>query len=438
MSLVLKLRSERAELNTQLQALAKLEAEGTALSAEQLSQFADLEAQINALTEKLGRAEAAERSAAASAVPVDESAQGVTGPPESRVEGPYAPKPAPGAKMAQMVRLLAAAQGNQLQAAQMAKEGGFPADVHMALSTVTAGAGGVLVPENMSSEVIESLRPRSVVRGLGAVSLPLNNGNMTIPRINGNTSVSYLGTETDISLTDMTFDDLKLSAKKAAAIVPISNDLLAFSGANPRVDQMVANDLTISMGLSEDLHFLRADGTGNLPKGLRHWALPGNVVTAPAGVTLSDLDLFLGGLMLRLEAANANMESCGWVMAPRTIRWLGSLRDGNGNKAYPEIEMGMLKGYPFRLTTQIPTNLGAGSNESEIYFADFADCYIGEEQGLIISFSQEASYKDGAGEWVSAFQRDQTLVRVIAKHDFGPRHVESVAVGVGITWGAGM
>ena len=57
---------------------------------------------------------------------------------------------------------------------------------------------------------------------------------------------------------------------------------------------------------------------------------------------------------------------------------------------------------------------------------------------MIISFSQEASYKDGAGEWVSAFQRDQTLVRVIAKHDFGPRHVESVAVGVGITWGAGM
>lgn len=438
MSLVLKLRSERAELNTQLQALAKIEADGAALSAEQLTQFTDLEAQINALTDKLSRAEAAERSAAASAVPVSESAQGITGPPESRVEGPYTPKAKPGAKMAQMVRLLAAAQGNQQDAARMAKEGGFPADVHMALSTVTAGAGGVLVPENMSSEVIESLRPRSVVRGLGAVSLPLNNGNMTIPRINGNTSVTYLGTETDISITDMSFEDLKLSAKKAAAIVPISNDLLAFSGASPRVDQMVANDLTVSMGLSEDLHFLRADGTGNLPKGLRHWALPGNVVTAPAGVTLEALDLYLGGLMLRLEAANASMESCGWVMAPRTIRWLQSLRDGNGNKAYPEIEMGMLKGYPFRLTTQIPVNLGAGSNESEIYFADFADCYIGEEQGLIISFSNEASYKDGGGEWVSAFQRDQTLVRVIAKHDFGPRHVESVAVGVGITWGAGM
>ena len=127
MSLVLKLRSERAELNTQLQALAKIEADGAALSAEQLTQFTDLEAQINALTDKLSRAEAAERSAAASAVPVSESAQGITGPPESRVEGPYTPKAKPGAKMAQMVRLLAAAQGNQQDAARMAKEGGFPA-----------------------------------------------------------------------------------------------------------------------------------------------------------------------------------------------------------------------------------------------------------------------------------------------------------------------
>lgn len=438
MSLVLKLRSERAELNTKLQALAKIESEGGSLDADQLKQFTDLESQINGLTDKISRAEAAERSAAASAVPVNESAQGITSPPESRVEGPYTPKSAPGAKMAQMVRLLVAAQGNQHQAAQMAKEGGFPGDVHMALSTVTPGAGGVLVPQNMSAEVIESLRPASVVRDLGAVSLPLNNGNMTLPRINSNTSVSYIGSETDIPLTDMSFADLKLSAKKAAAIVPISNDLLAFSGANPRVDQMVSNDLIVSMGLSQDLHFIRADGTGNLPKGLRYWALPANVVAAPAGTTLADIDLYLGGLMLRLEAANANMARCGWVMAPRTIRWLGSLRDGNGNKAYPEIEQRMLKGYPFRLTTQIPTNLGAGSNESEIYFADFADCYIGEEQGLVISFSQEASYKDGNGDMVSAFQRDQTLVRVIAKHDFGPRHVESIAVGTAVTWGAGM
>ncbi|AHY43829.1 phage major capsid protein [Stutzerimonas decontaminans] len=438
MSKVLQLRSERAQLNTELQALAKLEADGTSLNAEQLAKFGELEAQINTLSDKISRAESAERAAASSAVPVNEGAQGITSPPGSRVEGPYNQPTKPDVAMAQMVRLLVQAQGNQQQAAELAKANGFGADVHMALSTVTPGAGGTLVPENFSSGVIESLRPKSVVRRMGAVSLPLNNGNMTLPRINGNTSVSYIGTEQDIPLTEMTFADLKLSAKKAAAIVPISNDLLAFSGVNPRVDALVSSDLATSMGLSEDLHFIRGPGVDPLPKGLRYWAPAGHIVAQPAGVTLADVDTFLGGLMLRLEVANVDLAACGWIMHPRTIRWLQSLRDGNGNKAYPEIDAGLLKGYKWALTTQIPTNLGAGGNESEIYFVNFADCYIGEVEQLAIAISTEASYKDGEGNVVSAFQRDQTLIRVVSKHDFGPRHVESIAIGTGVTWGAGM
>ncbi|MCG6541742.1 phage major capsid protein [Pseudomonas sp. KSR10] len=438
MSKVLQLRSERAELNTKLQALAKLEAEGTNLSAEQLQEFTSLESQIADISAKLTRAESAEKSAAMSAVPVTEGAQGIQGPPASRMGGGDGKEHIPGAKMAQMVRLLAAAQGNQQAAAQMAKDGNFGSDVQMALSTVTPGAGGVLVPTNMAADVIESLRPTSVLRKMGVTSLPLNNGNLTMPRITGNTVVTYIGTEQDIPLTGMTFGDTKLSAKKAAALVPVSNDLLRMSGVNPRVDSLVANDLTVSMGLSEDLHFIRADGTGVLPKGLRHWAIAQHVLPAPANPDLAAIDLFLGGLMLRIETANVMMTSCGWLMHPRTLRWLQSLRDGNGNKAYPEIDQNMLKGYPVGLSNQIPVNLGDLGDESEIYFVNFADMMIGEDMDLVIDFSKEAAYKDGAGNMVSAFQRDQTLVRVIAKHDFGPRHVECIAVGVGVKWGAGM
>lgn len=437
MSLVLQMRSERATLVASITALAQIEAAGGTLSAEQLSQFTDLEAQVNKLSEKISRAEAAERLAAASAVPLNESAQGNNSPP-AHISGPFNEQTKPGVAMAQMVRLLVQAQGNQQQAAELAKANNFGADVHMALSTVTAGAGGVLVPENFSTSVIESLRPKSVVRRMGAVSLPLNNGNLTMPRILGNTQVSYIGTEEDIPVTDMQFGDLKLASKKAAALVPISNDLIAYSGVNPRIDAQVSGDLSTSMALSEDLHFIRSAGGGSLPKGLRYWAPAGNVSGAPSGATLAIVDLYLGGMMLRLEAANVDLASCGWIMAPRTVRWLQSLRDGNGNKAYPEIDTGNLKGYPFALTTQIPVNLGAGGNESEIYFVNFADCYIGEDTNLAIAISTEASYKDANGNTVSAFQRDQTLIRVISKHDFGPRHVESVSVGTGITWGAGM
>lgn len=438
MSLVLQMRSERAQLVAQVTALAKIEGDGGVLSVEQLAQFTDLEAQVNALTDKISRAEAAERMAAAAATPVSEGAQGINGPPAGNISGPFNEQTKPGVAMAQMVRLLVQAQGNQHQAADLAKANNFGADVHMALSTVTPGAGGVLVPENFSSSVIESLRPKSVIRGMGAVSLPLNNGNLTMPRILGNTQVAYIGTEEDITVTGMQFGDLKLSSKKAAAIVPISNDLLAYSGVNPRIDSQVSGDLSTSMGLSEDLHFIRSAGGGSLPKGLRYWAPAGNVLPAPAGATLAQVDLYLGGMMLRLENSNVDLTSSGWIMAPRTLRWLQALRDGNGNKAYPEIDAGMLKGYKVALTTQIPTNLGGDGNESEIYFINFSDCYIGEDMSLAIAISTEASYKDADGKTVSAFQRDQTLIRVISKHDFGPRHVESVAVGTGITWGAGM
>ncbi len=438
MSQVLKLRSERAELNKQLQGLAVKEAGGESLTTEELATFATLEKQIAEKTGQIQRAESAERAAAAAAVPVNESAAGINSPP-SRPHITVESNQPKGAGVAQMARLLAASRGNQMQAAEMAKAGGYGEDVVMALNTVTPGAGGVLVPSNMATELIESLRPSSILRSFGARPIPLVNGNMSLPRVKGNTSVGYIGMDTDIPVTSMEFADLKLQAKKLAALVPVSNDLLKFQGVNPQVDQIVVDDLFTSIGLYEDITFIRSNGNGGLtPKGLRYWTPAANVVTAPAGATLAEIDAFLGGLMLRVELANANLAASGWMMNPRSIRFLQSLRDENGNKAYPEIDAGNLKGYPFKLSTQIPINLGAAGDESEIYFGDYSDTYIGETGQLTLDYSTEASYKDANGDTISAYQRDQTLVRVINHNDFGPRHVESFAIGIGVKWGKEM
>ena len=436
MSLVTQLRSERAKLNEQIQSLARIEANGGSLDAEQLAQFQQLGVEFNVLTDKLSRVEAAERMATASAVPVSESAQGITSPPS--ISGPFTAKPIPGSNMAQMVRVLAASRGDQHAAAKMAQDAGYNPEVAMALSTVTPGAGGVLVPQSFSSEVIDLLRPKSVVRKLGAVSLPLHNGNLTVPRIKGGAVVGYIGSDEDMPSTDMQFDDLKLSAKKLAALVPISNDLLSYSGTNPNVDRLVVNDLTASVATAEDLSFIRGAGTGNLPKGLRFWAPAFNVIVCPPDKELHIVEMALSAIILRLEQANSNLLMPGFIMAPRTKRWLSALRDGNGNKAYPELDLNLLKGFPVATSTQVPINLGTDGDASEVYFADFADCFIGEDDAMVIDFSKEATYKDSTGAVISAFQRDQTLVRVIAKHDFGPRHVESIAVLVEVVWGKGL
>ena len=436
-----ELRSERAKVNASVQALAQLEAAGTPLTVEQIAEFTGLQARFGELTAQITRMEAAETIAAAAAVPVDRAlnaAHQPAAPPSAGSGVPATPRTPdmPGAKMSRMVRALVVAQGNQQVAAKFAMDNQFGEDVAMALNTLSPGAGGVLVPQNMASEVIELWRPKSVVRRLGTRSLPLSNGNITLPRLKGGAVVGYIGSDSDIGATGQTFDNLKLSAKKLTGLVPISNDLLGYSGTSPNVDRLVVEDLTGAMSAREDKAFIRDDGTLETPKGLLAWALAGFKFVASAGNTQQLVETDLNKLILALENVNANMGAPGWIMSPRTFRFLEGMVNANGNKVYPEMKDGNLKGYPIGKTTQVPNNLGAGSNASEIYFVDFNDCFIGEDETLLIDYSKEATYKDDSGNFVSAFQRDQTLVRVIAKHDFGPRHVESVSILTGVTWGA--
>lgn len=438
------LQQARAALNAKIQALAAVEAAEGQLSAEQLAQFSAHQAEFEALSAQIERAQMAERAAAATATPVADVAPAAAAAAgtQAHVEPVLRSAAKPGFAVARMARALAATKGDPRRAADFAERNGFGADVAAALNMGSDSAGGILVPANLASEVIELLRPKAVVRRLGARTLPLPNGNLTIPRLKGGAVVGYIGTDSDIPPTEQQFDDLKLAAKKLAALVPISNDLLQYSGVNPNVDQIVVDDLTGAIATREDKAFIRDDGTGNTPKGLRNWALGVNIIHAPDlsalnGIALYNaLDQALGALILLLENANSNLVQPGWIMAPRTKRFLSDLRDGNGNKFFPELAQGMLKGYPVGSTTQVPWNLGAKSNQSEIYFADFGDLFIGDSDTVRIDYSSEATYKDADGNVVSAFQRDQTLVRVITHNDFGPRHVESIAVMDQVTWGA--
>ena len=346
-----------------------------------------------------------------------------------------------GLQVARIVRALAASKGDPERAAAYAKKNFGDSAVVKALEAGTGTAGGFIVPEEYSTEIIELLRPQSVVRRMGAVTIPMATGTLNIPKLAGGGSASYIGENTNIGVTQPTFDTVQLTWKKLAAIVPISNDLLRFS--SPAADSIVRDDLVMAMALREDAAFIRDDGVGNVPKGLRSWAPPSNIIPATTGTgtpTLATVTTDLGKLILALKKANVRFIRPGWLMSPRTEMFLLTLRDGNGNFAFrPEMLTGRLFSYPYAVTTQIPENLSGGTvgggTESEIYLVDFADAIIGESTQLIIDASTEASYYQN-NALHSAFSLDQTLIRVIAEHDFAMRHEESVAVLTGVTWGA--
>jgi len=340
-----------------------------------------------------------------------------------------------GLVIARFIRALAAAKGDPQRAAAWAtKNWNDPVGetVSKALAAGDAAAGGFLIPDQYSSDIIELLRAQSVVRKLNPLQVPMPMGTLTLPKITGGVTAQYIGENVNIPTGQPSFGALKLTYKKMAALVPVSNDLLRYNTYG--VDAIVRDDLVSGIATREDIAFIRDDGSQFTPKGLRFWAPSANVIPANGTVNLANVTFDLAALILVLMNANVRMLRPGWMFAPRTMMYLMTVRDGNGNYAFrDEMLTGKLWNFPFGVTTQIPINLGGGTDESEVYFVDFADFVIGDATSIIVDASTEAAYHDGANVQ-AAFSLDQTVVRAIVQHDCGMRHDASVAVLSEVTW----
>lgn len=333
-----------------------------------------------------------------------------------------------------LIRALAAAKGDPERAAAWTKKHFHDEAIEKALLASDGGSGGFTVPEDYTTSVIEFLRPASAIRRMNPIIVPMPNGNMTLPKQTGGAAASYIGESSNLPATGASFGQVKLSWKKLGALVPVSNDLLRFNAVG--VDTIVRDDLVAALGQRSDLAFLRDDGTDFTPTGLLHWVIAANTFGANGTVNLANVTTDLATMVLKLRSSNCRMLRVGWIMSPRTEMYLMTVRDGNGNFAFrDEMLRGTLWTFPFAVTTQIPENLGGGTNETELYLADFADVVIGEAQTLLVDVSTEAAYHDGSAV-VAAFSRDETVIRAILLHDLGMRHNGSLAVLTAVKWGA--
>ena len=308
------------------------------------------------------------------------------------------------------------------------------ARVRAAMQAGSFADGGFVVPPNYVPQLIELLRPMVAVRQLGVATAPLINGSLTLPKLTAGVSANYVGESVNIPASAATGTQLKWTARKLAGLVPMSNELLMFS--SPSADAIITSDIAKALAQREDTAFLRDDGTGAAPRGMRHWAPAGNVfnATATATPTLANIDRDLTKAIRLVMEGNVPITAGGWIFAPRTWGYLASLRDGNGNKAYPEMDADRLKGYPYAVTNNVPINLGSG-NKSELYFATFDQLVVAEDPTVRLEVSAVAAYHDGSA-LQSAFSRDESVVRLIALHDFAPRHEEAIVVLTEVEWGA--
>lgn len=418
--------------------VAKAEGEHRDLTAEEQASFTKDEGDVKSLKARLERAQTVEREGVAQAVPAEGVLNGADTPksPASHVttvERQLQPGVAFGRFIA-AVAIMGKGGRREQGVAWYKKNFGEGEDLVLAaLNATDGGSGGYTVPTGFYRDLLPLLQAKTVMRRAGVIAEPMPNGNITIVRSLTGASFTRVAEGTAVNASNPTFGALTLTARKMIGKIPISNDLIRYSAYS--IDQSVPRDAVRGIQVAEDTDFLRGTGIGAIPKGLRYIATGANLLTMTGTPDVAKITNDLQRCVLALASANVPMSKCFWVFAPRVALYLQFLLNSNGVRVFPEMADGFLFGYPFFMTTSIPVNLGGGSNESEIYFADADELLIGDGLNVQVDVSTEASYLDETGTLVSAFDKDQTIVRIMLANDFGAFHPQSVCVMTGVTWG---
>jgi HK97 family phage major capsid protein len=277
----------------------------------------------------------------------------------------------------------------------------LPNDMRMseegkAMTEGTQAQGGYLVQPSVERRIVQARELDNVLRGLCS-KINVNTNAVQFDSISLTTSagwVAELAVKTES--TSLALASVTASVFTAAGLATISNQLL--QDANPAVDGLVTADLAKRLTALEETAFISGSGT-NQPLGILN--TPGIAASTLTPTTVSAaggmLDVVLDAI---LNVQTNHGQPSAILMHPRT--WTRIIKDRNTAGVYtidaqpmqtnadfatPRPGGGTLFGVRVVLSNRVPTNLGAGTNESRIIVADFGEALILDRQGITVDES---------------------------------------------------
>lgn len=333
----------------------------------------------------------------------------------------------------------AASQGDRSTALDLARALDVEGEYKSALSAGSAEGGGLLLVDDPADEVIELLRPMSVMRQIGARTVPIPRGMKSTPRIDVGVTSGYVAEGEAIPTSELKTGAVILTAKKLATLVVFTNELLQFgTGVDlaVNVDQIVLDDMLASIGETEDTKFLFGSGSQAEPLGVTNQVAAANKFDANATVNVANVVEDLSKAITVLRTANVKFRRPAWIFSGRTEVFLQTLLNANGQFVFrQEVENGKLLRWPFFATENIPNDLGAGSDESLIILVDASEVMLGDVSQVSVDRSAQATVKID-GQDVNLFETDRSAIRVRTWNDLRLRHDVGAAVIEKVKWGA--
>ena len=280
-------------------------------------------------------------------------------------------------------------------------------------------AGGYGIPQILLPDYVNYLYAKTLLDKIGVMKYPMVNGNMKLARVDATSSFTWGGETPTGNKTQPTLGDIVLNSKKGTAVVPISNSLLRQNAIG--IDGMISRDLQRIATIALDTAMLYGTGGSYQPLGLEN--ISGIQTSGSSGSATALTVQFPIDMMALLEQSNVPMENVAWLMNPVAKGWLMGKAFASGPFAWASemVNGKTLNGYPFFSSATVK-NSGSSPTWANIWLADFSELVWGVSYDIALDISREGTYVNSAGTTVSAFQRDETLIRLITECDFNVRH----------------
>lgn len=339
-----------------------------------------------------------------------------------------------------VIAMIAKGKGDRERAVQHSKAlyGDESPVTKALLETGADTAGGSFVQDTVAAEVIEALRPASVIRSLGPRIVPNPTGTISIPRFDTGAGITWAAEATGTNATQQVTGNVTLNWRKGIIKVPVTKELVMHS--SPDIEQAVSDDVIGAMAQGTDAAYIRGAAASDNPTGIRFQLAGANAIAANATVNATNVEDDLRKAMQAVLGNNrsVNSETGAWLMSTRSYLFLMNLRDANGNLIFPELRNADPRMYTYRVrvTNNIPDNLGGGTDESEVYFGHVPSLMIADATNFSIEVLENVAFLDSTGSLRSGVDTDEVLVKSVVRTDIALRHTIAWSVLTAVTWGA--
>lgn len=443
--------------------MTKAADEQSTLDDEQQEQFDDMEAEVKEIDGHIKRLKTAQSFQEAKAVPAEGKSADQGAKSRSGIVFKGAEKLDPGIAFARIAKVKALARLDGESVREVAKNlYGEDSSVygHFVKAPVPAAntgnpqwAGNLITDGGAFADFVEFLRPMTIIGKFGTGNIPaLRQIPFDTPVLIQSTGGTgyWVGEGKAKPLTSWTTARTIMTPLKVATIAAVTEEMLRRSSIV--ADAWIRDELARAVTARIDETFIdpaAAAVAGVSPASITNGVTP----IISTGTTADDIRADMLALSAAYRAANNSTSGTVWIMPEGVAEALSMMVNPLGQAEFPGVsaEGGTFMGKPVITSEYVPSDYdpdgaGAGVEGAIVVLAKAQDIFFGDEGGVQVDFSREASLEMAdnptgssvtptGASMVSMFQTNSVAFRAERALNWMKRRAEAVQVLASVNWG---